>query len=119
MSLKENQQHYLTIFVLAMDVLPIQASAVPYERVFSSAKETMAPHQSHISPNLMEALQLLKFTLWNGRLLDFTSGLAYEDELCEMEKVQSKNNDIPKDITSFIQSLSIHLSTSSWFKCAL
>jgi len=55
----------------------------------------------------------LKFTLRNGRLLDFTSGLAYEDELCEMEKVQSENNDVPKDITSFIQSLSIRLSTSS------
>jgi hypothetical protein len=68
-----------------MDVLPIQASAVPCERVFSSAKETMAPRQSRIFPDLMEALQLLKFTLRNGRSLDFTSGLGYMDELREME----------------------------------
>jgi len=112
MSLKEYRQHYPTIFALAMDVLPIQASAVPCERVFSSAKETMAPRRSRISPNLMEALQLLKFTLRNGRSLDFTSGLSYEDELREMEKGQSENNDVPEDITSFIQSLS-RISRSS------
>jgi len=59
----------------------------------------------------MEALQLLKFTLWIGRSLDFTLGLSYADELDEMEKGQSKGNDVPKDITSFIQSL----SPISWF----
>lgn len=88
-----------------MDVLPIQASAVPCERVFSSAKETMAPRRSRISPNLMEALQLLKFTLRNGRSLDFTSGLGYMDELREMENQESEKNHAPKDLTSFVQSL--------------
>ena len=88
-----------------MDVLPIQASAVPCERVFSSAKETMAPRRSRISPDLMEALQLLKFTLRNGRSLDFTSGLGYMDELREMEESVSEQNDVPEDITSFVQSL--------------
>jgi len=88
-----------------MDVLPIPASAVLCERVFSSAKETMAPQQSRISPNLMEALQLLKFTLQNGRSLDFTSGLDYMDELNEMEKGESRQNDIPEDIASFVRSL--------------
>ena len=88
-----------------MDVLAIQASAVPCERVFSSAKETMAPHWSCISPNLMEALQLLKFSLQSGRSLDFTTGLGHMDKLQEMEKAQGENNDVPKDITSFVQSL--------------
>lgn len=53
----------------------------------------------------MEALQLLKFTLQNGRSLDFTSGLGYMDELHEMETGGSEKNDISEDITSFIQSL--------------
>jgi len=66
----------------------------------------MASRWSRISPNLMEALQLLKFTLRNGRSLDFTQGLGYTDELCEMEKGQSENNDVPEDIASFVQSLS-------------
>ena len=38
---QENQTCYPTLFRLAMDILPIQGSAVPCERVFSSAKETM------------------------------------------------------------------------------
>jgi len=104
--LKEYQQHYPTIFALAMDVLPIQASAVPCERVFSSAKETMAPRRSRIAPNLMEALQLLKFTLRNGGSLDFTSGLGYKDELHEMENGESEQHKVPEDITSFVKSLS-------------
>jgi hypothetical protein len=54
----------------------------------------------------MEALQLLKFTLQNGRSLDFTSGLGYTDKLCKMKKGLSENNDVPKDIASFVQSLS-------------
>ena len=104
-SLKENQQRYPTIFALAMDILPIQASAVPCERIFSSAKETMAARRNRIFPDLMEALQLLKFTLRNGRSLDFTSGLGYMDELHEMERQESEKNDVPEDVTSFIQSL--------------
>ncbi|PCH42723.1 hypothetical protein WOLCODRAFT_35289, partial [Wolfiporia cocos MD-104 SS10] len=52
---------YPTIFVLAMDILPIQASSVPCERVFSSGKETTVPCQNRLSPEMMEALQMLKY----------------------------------------------------------
>ena len=38
-------------------------------------------------------------------LLDFTSGLGYMDELHEMERQESEKNDVPEDVTSFIQSL--------------
>jgi len=38
---QENQLHYPTFFLAALDYLPIQGSAVPCEHVFSSAKETM------------------------------------------------------------------------------
>jgi hAT family C-terminal dimerisation region len=58
---------------MAMDYLPIQATSVPSERVFSSAKETDTSKRNRISPNLMEALQLLKFALKKERL-DFTKG---------------------------------------------
>jgi hypothetical protein len=56
-----------------MDYLPIQATSVPCERVFSSAKETDTAKRNRISPVLMEALQLLKFSLKKERL-DFTCG---------------------------------------------
>jgi hAT family C-terminal dimerisation region len=69
-----------------MDVLPIQASSVPSERVFSSGKETMDAHRRHISPHLMEALQILKFSFRkNGKPLKFTEGLSWSDELKEFE----------------------------------
>jgi hypothetical protein len=56
-----------------MDYLPIQATSVPCERVFSSAKETDTAKRNKISPLLMEALQLLKFSLKKERL-NFTAG---------------------------------------------
>ena len=56
---------------MAMDYLPIQASSVPSERVFSSSAETDTKKQNRISPLLMEALQMLKFYLKKKRL-DFT-----------------------------------------------
>jgi len=56
-----------------MDYLLIQAMSIPCEQVFSSAKETDTAKRNQISPVLMEALQLLKFTLKKQRL-DFING---------------------------------------------
>ena len=44
-----------------MDYLPVQASAVPSERVFSSSAQTDTARRNRINPLLMEALQMLKF----------------------------------------------------------
>ena len=61
------------LFCIAMDYLPIQASAVPCEHVFSSSLETMTKCCNRISPILMEALQMTKYFV-NKRELDFTKG---------------------------------------------
>ena len=53
-----------------MDILPVQASAIACERLFSS-KETCTPCQSCINPELMEALQTLKFS-FHSETLDLT-----------------------------------------------
>lgn len=63
-----------TIFRIAMDYLPIQASAVPCERAFSSSAETDTKKRNRIKPELMEALQVLKFALKKSRL-NFTAHL--------------------------------------------
>jgi len=64
-----------------MDIIPIQGSAVPCERVFSSSKETTTARRNRIGPELMEALQMLKYSFKKGRGLDFTSGTSRDDEL--------------------------------------
>ncbi|EDQ99992.1 uncharacterized protein LACBIDRAFT_334583 [Laccaria bicolor S238N-H82] len=70
-----------TLYAMALDYLPIQASSVPSERVFSSSAETDTKRRNRIHPVLMEALQMLKFSLKQQRL-NFTEGWAVtEDEL--------------------------------------
>jgi hypothetical protein len=52
---------------LAADYLPIQASAVPCEQVFSSSAETDTRRRNRIHPVLMEMLQMLKFAYKEDR----------------------------------------------------
>lgn len=73
-----NRSSFPTLFTMAMDYLPIQASAVPCERVFSSSAETDTKRRNRISPLMMEALQMLKFYLKKERL-NFTKGWMTED----------------------------------------
>jgi len=84
-----------------MDILPIQASAVPCERVFSSGKETMTPRRNRISPETMEALQVLKFSVRSGQVLNFTAGMRWDDELRELEKNDAYMDQTPEDINAF------------------
>ena len=48
---------------MALNYLPIQGSSVPSEYVFSSSAETDTKRHNRIKPELMEALQMLKFAL--------------------------------------------------------
>ena len=69
-----------------MDILPIQASSVPCERVFSSSKETITARRNALSPKLVEALQLLKYSNKQGKGISFIEGLEEAEELAELEK---------------------------------
>jgi hypothetical protein len=78
-----------TLFSMAMDYLPIQATSVPCERVFSSAKETDTAKRNRIRPLLMEALQLLKYSLKKDRL-NFMDGWQTTEAL--MSEVSPTGN---------------------------
>jgi len=80
---------------MAMDFLPVQATSVPCEQVFSSAKETDTAKQNWISPVLMEALQLLKFSLKKKRL-DFMAGWAMPESA--MDGTPKPNRDLLNDL---------------------
>ena len=69
-----------------MDILPIQASSVPCERVFSSSKETITARRNSLSPRLIEALQVLKYATKQGRGISFIEGLDEAEELIKLEK---------------------------------
>lgn len=92
-----------------MDIIPIQGSAVPCERVFSSAKETTTARRNRISSELMEALQMLKFSFKKGRGLDFTTGTSREDELEDMEDTLEKEGFVPEDVPSLIRELALEM----------
>jgi len=68
-----------------VDILPIQASSVPCERVFSSSKETITARRNALSPQLVEAFQLLKYATKQGRGMSFVEGLEETQELAELE----------------------------------
>jgi hypothetical protein len=68
-----------TLYAMAMDYLPIQASAVSCERVFSSSAETDTKKRNRINPELMESLQMLKHHLKKERL-NFTEGWALSEK---------------------------------------
>jgi hypothetical protein len=78
-----NGTTFPTLFKMAMNYLPVQASAVPCERIFSLSAETDMKKQNRISPLLMEALQMLKFHL-KKECLNFTnSWVTAESQMTE------------------------------------
>ena len=91
--------------MLAMDVLAIQGSSVPCERVFSSGKETMTAHRNRIQHELIEALQMLKFSINHGKQLDFTAGLGWHAELQVLERLDHLDSHVLEDLTAFHHSL--------------
>lgn len=63
------QTRYPTLYRIVLDVLPVQASAVPCKRVFLSSKETFTTRRTNLSDEHMEMLQILNMYIDNsGRL---------------------------------------------------
>jgi len=83
-----------TFFGMSLNFIPIQASAVPSECVFSSSTETDTKKRNRINPVLMEALQMLKFAFTQSRL-NFTEGWVTPQSM-----LQDKEPDSVKDLLS-------------------
>ena len=98
---------------MAMDYLPIQASSVPCECVFSSSAETDTKRRNCINPLLMEALQMLKFHLKKERL-NFTKGwMTVEKEMLEDEPDEDPlqkllQGDFQNNLDMLMQSIDIY-----------
>jgi hypothetical protein len=104
------------MYKVVLDILPVQASAVPCERIFSSSKETCALRRSLLSASMLEVLQVLKH-LYKQEHLDFTSYLVAkeEDYLIEnataaaiQELVSAAKTDELLDLLRNMDSISTH-----------
>jgi len=93
--------------MLAVDVLAIQGSSVPCECVFSSGKETMSARRNRIRYDLMEALQMLKFSINHGNELNFTVGLGLKAELRTLEELDHLDSLVLEDLTTFRHNLEL------------
>ncbi|KAJ6607687.1 hypothetical protein B0H10DRAFT_1921631 [Mycena sp. CBHHK59/15] len=61
-----------------------------------------------MAPELMEATQMLKFSVKKGRGISFTAGTSREEELALLELDTVHRGLVPEDVTgfsTFIQSL--------------
>ena len=100
--IKENEKRWPTLYKLAMDLLPIQATLVPCERVFSASKEISTERRNCLKPNTIEAIQLLKF-LAKHQTLNFTAGLSKDDEVVELEDMEVTRP--VEDLRSFLRGM--------------
>ena len=77
---------------------------MPCEHVFSSEMETMLARRNRIKYNLMETLQMLKFSINQGNELNFTVGFRRQTELWELEELDLLDSSIPEDLPAFQRS---------------
>jgi hAT family C-terminal dimerisation region len=77
-----------------LDVLPVQASSVACERVFSSSKETITMHRSRLSTELMEVLQFLKYTYQQDRLNLMEGLMMSEKELLDAQTLSISTDEV-------------------------
>ena len=65
----------------------------------------MTDHRNHVAPELMEGLQLLKYTVKHGRSINFTAGSSWEDERAAIEKLMQIDGDAPENLKAYQESL--------------
>jgi hypothetical protein len=56
---------YPTLARIALDILPIPASSVPCERLFSAAKQVADDRRSRLGSKKFEELEVMKFAWFN------------------------------------------------------
>ena len=67
----------------------------------------MTNRRNRIHEDLMEMLQMLKFSLKSGSTLNFTQGISREDVLEFIQSIQDGENTVPEDVNAYIKSLMV------------
>lgn len=61
----------------------------------------MTDHRNHISPKLMEGLQMFKYSVKQGCSINFTVGSSWEDERAAIEKLMVIDGDVPENLKAY------------------
>lgn len=65
----------------------------------------MTLRRNRISAELMEALQMLKYSYGDGHELNFMAGLSPAEECARLEGLTEDQSCIPEDMTGFMNTL--------------
>ncbi|KIK00292.1 hypothetical protein K443DRAFT_100701 [Laccaria amethystina LaAM-08-1] len=65
----------------------------------------MTDRRNRIHQDLMEMLQMLKFSLKSGKSLDFSKGTSREEVISFLEASEEDENGVLEDINAYIHSL--------------
>ena len=85
---------YPTLMRMARDYLAIQGSATPSERAFSSGGITDTARRNRLSPNLFEALQVLKSAYRNRHITALHQAAQHVDALIALqEELETETDD--------------------------
>jgi hypothetical protein len=87
--IQTREKAFPNLFQVAMNTLPVQASAVSCERVFSSAKRTITDDRNRLVAQTIETKQIVKYALksarfslqsrWNTSPLEASAATIAED----------------------------------------
>ncbi len=90
---KANAHRYPVWASLARDHLAIMASSVSSERAFSSAGITISKRRNRLKPDVVEALQCLKFMIKRDLFFRFDPSIA-ADEMQEEEAASGLDSEV-------------------------
>lgn len=83
MILQAHASLYPTLARIALDVLPVPASSVSVERLFSRAKEVSTDRRSRLGPDVFEWLECLNY-YWRPLIVDYARANSDHVEECEL-----------------------------------
>ncbi len=81
---QDNSRMFPTLARIALDILPIPASSVACERLFSRAKQVATPRRTRLDPEIFEAIEALHYH-WKRDLVDHARMNSENVEIIEDE----------------------------------
>ena len=76
---------YPTLARMALDILPIPASSVSSERLFSRARQVSTDRRTQLGADVFEAIEALHFN-WSRSLVDYARVNSARSEEVELDE---------------------------------